>query len=246
MRADLPEERVPDPGVGDELWGPLAGDPEDEPDLGLPRELEFEGRPVVRTGSTGVVVIVDGPTGVGKSTLIDALQDAWPRLRPGPLLDVGLDQALAALGPTGLTRWWDLIRHVRTPGASAPMAWGPMGRELAAGMHQVVAAWALAGFDVAVEHVLLDRTTVLQLTTALGDLPTIHLGLTCDPDVLEDRERERAGRSLGPPAEQLAATRQVARRDAVLDTTEATTRELLTEALLVIERRLLQLGLPLG
>jgi chloramphenicol 3-O-phosphotransferase len=95
----------------------------------------------------GLVVVLDGPSGVGTSTTLAALQEAWPRVRTEPLLDVGLDRTLTAFGPE-LDRWWDLLTPVTSPRQRA-CALGPLGRELIGAMHRVVATWASAGWDVA-------------------------------------------------------------------------------------------------
>jgi chloramphenicol 3-O phosphotransferase len=184
----------------------------------------------------GLVVVLDGPSGVGKTHTLRGLQKAWPRVRQGPLLDVGLDRTLDAFGPRTLPRWWDLIQRCDPPPPAEPerVTWGPLGRELVTGMHQVAASWARTGFDVVVEHVLLDRTTATDLATALAGLPVLHVGLVCDEDVLEARESERRRRTLGLAVAQLRQTAEVAQRDVVLETTMSTTEELVEELLVVV------------
>lgn len=182
--------------------------------------------------SSGLVVVLDGPAHVGRSTTLAALQQAWPQVRPGPLLAAGLDAATAAFGPSE-RRWRDLVlpqRHAAVPDG-AHLVWGPLGRELVAGMHRAAAAWARAGLDVAVDHVLPDRTTALDLAAALDGLEVLHVGLVCHPDVLEDREREAGASAPGTAVAQLHATRDVIERDLVLDTSEATTEELVVAIL---------------
>jgi len=103
--------------------------------------------------------------------------------------------------------------------------WGPMGRELVAGMHRAAAAWAAAGFDVAVEHTLLDRGSLVDLEAATRGLRVFHVGMVCHPDVLEDRERV-AGRPLGQAAAEQAAGAGILEPDLGVDTSETTTDEL--------------------
>jgi len=189
----------------------------------------------------GLVVVLDGPRCVGRTTTLVALQQAWPQVRSGPLLAAGLGAALTAFGP-GARRWRELVLPSVSPGARGPhVGWGPLGRELMVGMHRAAAAWAHAGMDVAIDHVLLDQLTVRDLQSALIGLDVLHIGLVCDPDVLEDREGEIHGRGpgsgLGSATAQLEVTRDVAARDLVLDTTEATTAELVELILLAVERR---------
>ena len=189
----------------------------------------------------GVVVVLDGPSSVGRSTTLFALQHGWPQVRPGPLLDVGLDATLARFGPAQ-RRWRDLVLadpRSRTGGGPAQLVWGPLGRELVPGMHRAAAAWANAGFDVVIDHVLFDHATVADLLAVLEGLVVVHVGLICDPDVLEDREREDPTRRPGSAVAQLQASRPVATRDLVLDTTQSTTEELAAEILAEVARRLL-------
>ncbi len=187
-----------------------------------------------------LVVVLDGPRCVGRTTTLVALQQAWPQVRSGPLLGSGLGAAQAAFGP-GARRWRELVLPTASVGDHGPhVGWGPLGRELVVGMHRSAAAWAHAGMDVAIDHVLLDHLTADDLRAALVGLEVLHIGMICDPDVLEDREREvhgpGPGAGLGTAVAQLEITRDVAARDLVLDTTEATTGELVDRILLAVER----------
>jgi chloramphenicol 3-O-phosphotransferase len=188
------------------------------------------------------VLLIDGPTGVGVSTTVAALQEAWPRVRPGPLLDVGVDHAFHSFGPE-LHRWWDLIEAPEAASDSGGH-WGPLGRELIRNLPAVAVLWAGAGWDVVVDHVLRDRATATELREATADLPRFHVGLTCDPDVLEDRARGSGSDGTGDvrakkALAELAVFGAAAQRDLVLDTTELETEELVEEILSSVEAYLL-------
>ncbi len=187
---------------------------------------------------TGMVVVLDGPTMVGRSTTLHELQRAWPEVRSGPLLEVGLDAALRAFGP-GAARWAELVLPglPAAGGGQRRVSWGPLGRELIAGMHRAAATWARSGMDVAVDHTLFDHATVADLHSVLEGLETVHVGLVCDPDVLESRELE-AGVEPGLAVAQLDANRATVRPDLVLDTTGATTEELVEEILAEVAARM--------
>jgi chloramphenicol 3-O-phosphotransferase len=199
--------------------------------------------PSANRRAPGFVLLLDGPSGIGTSTTLAALQAAWPQVRPGPLLDVGIDRTLTAFGDE-LSRWWDLIESPElSADGDAGMHWGPLGREVVRALPSIAATWASQGFDVGVDHVLRDRTTAAELLEATDALPRLHVGLTCDPDVLEDRARGagspdtadlRAGKALA----ELAVFGSVARRDLVLDTTESETDELVTQILDGVRARL--------
>lgn len=191
----------------------------------------------------GFTVLLDGPSGIGVSTTLAALQTAWPRVRPGPLLDVGIDRTLDTFGAE-LSRWWDLIESPGlSPTGDVGAHWGPLGRELVRTLPAVAARWAVSGWDIGIDHVLRDRGTANELVEAFRDLPHVHIGLTCDPDVLEDRARSagpagtgdvRAGKALA----ELSIFDTVAERDLVLDTTEKETEELVDDILTIVSRRL--------
>lgn len=182
------------------------------------------------------MLVIDGPTGVGTSTTLAAVQTAWPEVRPGPLLDVGIDRTLTAFGAE-LSRWWVLI-EAPEPSVNGDVGahWGPLGREVVRTLPIVAAVWAAAGWDVGVDHVLRDRTSARELRDALDGLPHLHVGLTCDPEVLDDRARsagtlEAADARAGKALAELAVFGSVAQRDLVLDTTEMDTGELVAEIL---------------
>lgn len=193
---------------------------------------------------SGLVVVLDGPVHVGRSTTAAALQQRWPEVRPGPLLSVGLDAALRAFGPSE-RRWRELVGpsepDVRASRGddTAHLAYGPLGRELVTGMHRAAAAWARSGIDVVMDHLVPDRATAADLAAALDGLEVLSVGLLCDLVVLEEREREAGRHEPGTAAAQARATRDVHVRDLVLDTTEASTDELV-DAILAEVRRVLR------
>jgi chloramphenicol 3-O phosphotransferase len=191
------------------------------------------------TTSPGLAIVLDGPSSVGKTTTVEALQGAWPAVRPGPLLDVGLDRTLWSFGPRGLERWWELLQRYERDGDGevTRVRWGPLGRDLVEVMHHTAAVWARAGWDIVVDHVLLDRATATDLRGALQGLPVLHVGLVCDPVVLADREDEREDRTVGQAVAQLSQTVDVADRDVVLDTTETTTEELVNAIVEAVRAR---------
>lgn len=190
---------------------------------------------------SGLVLVLDGPSSVGKTTTIHALQRRWTAEQGGPLVEAGLDRARAALGPGARGRWAELVDRIEPSVAGLParFRYGPLGRELVGGMHRTAAAWARAGFDVAVDHVILDVAMLNDLREATAGLDVLLVGMTCDPVVLEDRESDRVpgepdvvrGRALA----QVAAVLEVA-HELVIDSTAATTDELVSELLGIVAR----------
>jgi len=187
--------------------------------------------------SAGLVVVLDGPSSVGKTTTLRALQVAWLTAREAPLVEAGLDAARTALGPVRRGRWAELVDRVEPSVAGRPptFRYGPLGREMVAGMHRAAAAWARAGLDVVMDHVLLDTTMLTDLRTAMGDVPLLIIGMTCDPVVLDDREESREDVVHGRSAAQRAAVLEI-QHEHVVDTTAATTEEVVAEILDIVAR----------
>lgn len=187
--------------------------------------------------TSGLVLVLDGPSSVGKSTTLAALQRRWPNERSGPLLEAGLDGTRARLGPEGGGRWAGLLDQVEPRAAGLPprFRYGPLGRAMIAGMHRSAATWARAGFDVALDHCIVDTAMLADLRRACDGVPLLVVGMTCDPVVLDDREADRDDVDPGRSAAQRDAVLDVA-HPVVVDTTSATTDELVEEVLAIVRR----------
>jgi chloramphenicol 3-O phosphotransferase len=186
---------------------------------------------------TGLVLVLDGPSSVGKSTTLEALQRRWPVERSGPLVAAGLDATRALLGPGGRGRWADLVDRVEPSVAGRPprFRYGPLGRELVSGMHRVAATWARSGLDVGLDHCIVDTAMLADLRRACDGVPLLVIGMTCDPVVLDDREQGRDDVEQGRSAAQREAVLEV-RHETVIDTTAATTDEVVAEVMEVVRR----------
>ena len=187
--------------------------------------------------SSGLVLVLDGPSSVGKSTTLEALQRRWPVEQSGPLVAAGLDATRALLGPGGRGRWAELVDRVEPSVAGRPphFRYGPLGRELVSGMHRVAATWARSGFDVGLDHCIVDTAMLADLRRACDGVPLLVIGMTCDPVVLDDRELDRRDVVEGRSASQRAAVLEV-QHEAVIDTTEATTDEVVAEVMAIVHR----------
>ncbi len=74
---------------------------------------------------------------------------------------------------------------------------GESGHRLIRGMHGALAALALAGNDLIVEHVLLCETWKRDLFEALKGVPVYLVRVYCPIEVLEERERRRGDAVVG-------------------------------------------------
>jgi len=69
------------------------------------------------------------------------------------------------------------------------------------GFHRSIAAFAAAGLDLVVEHVIEQASWAEQLRDALRPFDVFWVGVRVPLNVLEDRERVRGDRSLGEASE---------------------------------------------
>lgn len=155
--------------------------------------------------SRGRIVVLNGTSSSGKSTLAKALQAALPE----PALVIGIDTFVFALPKRYLDQplWSEVFRYVRDHDATdGPfrIQTGPLGQELISGMHRSVAALATAGLDVIVDHVLLESAWLDECRRLWADLEWWLVGIRCPLAVIEQRERDRRDRTLGQAAAQFA------------------------------------------
>ena len=164
---------------------------------------------VVATTLWPQIILVNGPSSAGKTTLCRALQANIL----DPYLVVGFDDfvfmaasryyrgadsgqqdekdAFTALG----------VEMVRTSAPGAPVSvtanFGPTFRRLLDSMAPAVRALVDGGNSVIFDHVLHDRAMYESYRRATVGLNVFTVGVTCPLDVLESRERARGDRVLG-------------------------------------------------
>lgn len=156
--------------------------------------LDVFERPVQFDGvAGGRAILINGPSGAGKTTLMRAMQ----QLAAAPFVIFDEPEQVGTVQPEYLI-WRD-----RAPA-------------LHRGYLDAIAALARAGNDVAVSAAGHRQT---EFADAFGDVPIVSVGITCEFDVLVDRER-RSGRWGGIAAESLAV-HDGWTYDVEFDTTEA-------------------------
>ena len=151
--------------------------------------------------TAGRIILLNGTSSSGKSTLAKALQDVLP----DPWLVIGLDTFVFALPRRYLDQphWSEVYRYVRDDGASSSpfrIETGPLGQDLMSGMHGSVAALAGRGLSVIVDHVLLEATWLEECRALWAAIPWTFVGVRCPLAVVEERERDRRDRTLGQAA----------------------------------------------
>jgi chloramphenicol 3-O phosphotransferase len=169
--------------------------------------------------------VLNGTSSAGKTTLARAFVEARAAAGECWIL-VGIDDF------TGKLPWqWFDIGSVRGPYGSVGLRFhptedglvasaGPVAARAYAAYRRCVAVWARQGFDVLVDEVVFDGATALDWSDALAGLDVTWVGVHCDPDVAEARERARADREPGLARGMARVAHEHVRYDAELDTTD--------------------------
>ena len=131
---------------------------------------------------TAAIILLNGPSSAGKSTLARAVQDRADR----PFLRFSLD--LMLFGGAVLPQRRD---------REGPFAWASIRPRLFEGYYGCLAALAGAGNDLVIDIIIETDAQCRLLETAVAPFDVFFVGVHCDLDELERRERARGDRKIG-------------------------------------------------
>ena len=148
--------------------------------------------------SPGNVIFLNGASSAGKTSILLALQ----QILDTPYLDAGIDKFLWMLPKRYLDAplWHEVFEYTwNEQGDTRELSIqaGSLGHRLMSGMHHSIAALSRAGNNVISDHVMIERQWVRECARFFADLPALFVGVHCPLEILEQRERERADRTLG-------------------------------------------------
>jgi chloramphenicol 3-O phosphotransferase len=144
--------------------------------------LEHATEPVPPARGPGRIILLNGASSSGKSTLARELQDVLDE----PFLHVSPDHLVASgLLPqrreqSGPFDWWRQMRP-----------------RFFAGFHRWLPALAGAGNDLIVDHIIEFASWRREIARLLAGLDVYLVGVHCDLDEIDRRERERGDRRPG-------------------------------------------------
>ncbi|MBO9453195.1 AAA family ATPase [Tropicibacter sp. R16_0] len=130
------------------------------------------------------VILLNGPSSSGKSSLARALQAQ----ADAPFWHISLDH-LRDGGILPMDRF-----------RSGDLDWKAHRARVFDGLHAMASAAADAGNNLIFEHILEKPTWIDTLKGSLGAHDVLFVGVYCDLDVLNTRERERGDRPIGSAA----------------------------------------------
>ncbi len=135
----------------------------------------------------GNIIVLNGASSSGKTSILIELQEIFEE----PYLNAGIDKFLWMLPERYLDRpLWDEVLGL------ADRA-GPAGYTLATGMHRATAACQRCGNNVIADHVLVEKTWLVDCVVQFTGLLAYLIGIRCPLEVLEERERAGKNRTLG-------------------------------------------------
>ena len=149
--------------------------------------------------TAGRIILLNGTSSAGKTTLSYALQaqlaEPFCVYASDQLADAGFRPPEPHQRYAGRERFFD-------------------------GFHRSIPAFAAAGNDLIVEHIVEKQSWADQLATLIGHLDVFWVGVHAPLAVLEQRELARGNRQTGEAAFHLK-THQYCRYDIEVDTTSA-------------------------
>jgi chloramphenicol 3-O phosphotransferase len=194
--------------------------------------LVFDGRrPLDQTGHVPApLIVLNGPSSSGKTSIIKALQDLWPR----PLFTSGIDAFIAGWPESHVTFPGEdgspaadsgmRIVHGLGPAPSWIPEYGDEFHKVTQFAHELWRAMSVGGIDLIIDHVVVDAVIRGQARSTLVD--AFWVGVTCDVNELIRREIARGDRYLGFASGTSAVAHEEMIYDLVVDTTSTATEVL--------------------
>ncbi len=153
------------------------------------------------TFTPGKIIIINGPSSSGKTTLALATQKQLPIPFIRFSFDLFLDnQSLP-------------IEQMR----SGKFSWDAMRSSVFSGLHQCLPALAKTGNNLICDHIIEDKDFLHDLLRAVSGLDVFFVGLHCSLAELERREIQRGNRGSGDAQRDLEIVHQFTIYDLELD-----------------------------
>ena len=147
-----------------------------------------------------MIIIINGCSSAGKTSIIKAMQNLYSK----PLLHAGVDRFWAMIPDQykeyGVKAHEGYLFSDTVDSDNNPVVHiqsGPLADQIDYTMPQVIKCLADCGHDIAVDAILNDDTELHNYIKALCDHTVYFVGIVCDLQELEKREKQRGNRSLG-------------------------------------------------
>lgn len=175
------------------------------------------------------IIILNGPSGVGKSTL----QKEFQKLMCNQVyLSIGIDGFFDQLLPDVNCKGehvvgGQLVRKItfeqdEVGNVTIPLTVGPLGYVVVRGMHRAVAAYAREGNSIIVDYILYHPQWLSDLVYSLSEIDAhiYMVGVNAPLEVIEQRERSRGTSPVGHSRSHYQVVHAGMLYDLELDTSE--------------------------
>ena len=178
---------------------------------------------------TGRIILLNGTSSAGKTTLAQAIQT----LGTTPVHLVSLDEYRDGMAP----RFRGMNAKAGEPGSRGlnvvpsedglrtELHFGDVWRRTLKGMRRAVAALAAVGLDVVVDDLLLEQEFLRDYLMVLADFRVLFVGVRCDLATVNARESARPGRFPGTAAGHFEQVHAGCRYDLEVDTARLSPRQ---------------------
>jgi chloramphenicol 3-O phosphotransferase len=147
-----------------------------------------------------MIIIINGAPSAGKTSIIKEMQKIYPQ----PLLRTGIDHFWATIPDqykefgAQADQGYHFIQSTDKDGNPVAQAQsGPLGKKIDNTIAQVVKCLADCGHDVAVDEILWEKRELQNYRKALKNHSVYFIGVICDLQELERREKARGNREIG-------------------------------------------------
>ena len=161
--------------------------------------------PLTINPASGKIIILNGPSSAGKTTLALALQQQFdlPFIRFS--FDLFLDHKAFPM---------EQIRN-------GTFSWEAMRPSVFRGIHQCLPALATAGNNIIFDHIIETKAWLHNLISLISELDVFFVGVHCSLPELERREMQRGDRRTGEARQDFETVHSITSYDLEIDSENA-------------------------
>ena len=161
--------------------------------------------PLTINPASGKIIILNGPSSAGKTTLALALQQQFdlPFIRFS--FDLFLDHKAFPM---------EQIRN-------GTFSWEAMRPSVFRGIHQCLPALATAGNNIIFDHIIETKVWLHNLISLISELDVFFVGVHCSLPELERREMQRGDRRTGEARQDFETVHSITSYDLEIDSENA-------------------------
>ena len=175
-----------------------------------------------KSDSSGTVIILNGPSSVGKTSIIKAFQNK----QNNPWLSIGIDNFFVGILPAKFYLEDKPEHHLVMQGIASEdkegklfeLKVGSEGQKVIKGMHRAIAAYAHTGNNVIVDYIKYEPEWITDIKESLSDVNVIFVGVNASLESIEQRERKRGTSPEGHARSHYDTVHQGIDYDLMIDT----------------------------